>query len=154
LRQIEYNPCLALLVQLDGPSRVPPPGGLQFSEGPISWIADNQLKGISPRAVTLTIHASPSYSRDRYGAGEEEVSKDLLRAASEWIGDSKVVLARLHRWRYSHPAAVYPERSLMAHDDPPLVFAGDAFGGPRIEGAALSGMAAAQTLLNRLHSIV
>ena len=65
--------------------------------------------------------------------------------AAPWLG-SVPVQTQLHRWRYSLPLRVYPERCLALREPAPLVFAGDAFGGPRVEGAALSGMAAGVAL--------
>jgi predicted NAD/FAD-dependent oxidoreductase len=47
-------------------------------------------------------------------------------------------------------AASYPERCLVAAKEPPLVFAGDGFGSPKVEGAALSGLAAADALLGQV----
>jgi len=150
LEQVAYAPCLALMVQLSGPSRIPDPGGLWFPGEPISWIADNQRKGISPRAASsLTIHAGPDYSRQNWATPEVEVTKRLLEAAAPWLG-SDPLHTQLHRWRYSIPTHLHPERCVSLREPAPLVFAGDAFGGPRIEGAALSGLAAAARLAEML----
>ncbi len=59
---------------------------------------------------------------------------------------------QVHRWRYSRPALLHPERCFVAQagagqDAGSLVFTGDAFGEARVEGAALSGKAAAAALL-------
>jgi predicted NAD/FAD-dependent oxidoreductase len=52
-----------------------------------------------------------------------------------------------HRWRYSQPRTPHAEACLLVESPAPLVFAGDAFGQPRLEGAFLSGLAAARSLL-------
>jgi predicted NAD/FAD-dependent oxidoreductase len=146
LERIDYDPCLALLAVFAGASRILAPGGLRFSEGPIAWMADNHQKGISPDAHTVTIHAAPDYSRRHWRTNAIVVAQKLLEAAAPWL-HPEVLDWQIHRWRYSQPVATYPEQALFLPGPPPLVFAGDAFGGPRVEGAVLSGYAAGQTLL-------
>lgn len=150
LESITYAPCLALLARLDGPSGVPAPGALQIGGEPIFWIGDNQQKGISP-APALTIHGGPAFSAAHWGADDAVVAALLLRAARPWLG-AAVIGRQLQRWRYSLPLNPLPQRfrAAPAADGAPLLFAGDAFGGPRVEGAALSGLAAAAALLERL----
>ena len=70
--------------------------------------------------------------------------------AAPWLG-SLPVQTQLHRWRYSLPLRVHPERCVVLREPAPLVFAGDAFGGPRVEGAALSGLAADAALAELLN---
>lgn len=150
LEQIEYVPCLALLVYLSGASLVPDPGGLWFPGEPIRWIADNQRKGISSGSNgALTIHAGPDYSRQNWDTPEQEVTEKLLAVAAPWLGTAPVHI-QLHRWRYSQPISGYPERCLTLQSPAPLVIAGDAFGGPRVEGAVLSGLAAGNALTELL----
>ena len=59
---------------------------------------------------------------------------------------TEIIEGHLKRWRYATPITSHPARHLLAQDLPPLAFAGDAFGGPRVEGAALSGLSAADAL--------
>jgi predicted NAD/FAD-dependent oxidoreductase len=119
---------------------------IRFQGGPIAWIADNFHKGISRKVPSITVHASAEFSRLHWDTPPEEVADILFQDASGWI-KSDIRSSQLHRWRYSQPVEIHPSPCLMVDAEAPLVFAGDAFGGPRIEGAALSGLAAAENLL-------
>ena len=145
LEAIDYECCLAVMAVLDGPSRIPPPGGLALEEGPIAWIADNQAKGVSARPA-VTLHASGTFSREHWEDDRLRCADDLLREATPYLG-ANVTEMRVHGWRYSKPVRVDASPCLVLDSSPPLVIAGDAFAGPRVEGAALSGWAAADALL-------
>lgn len=150
LDRIRYAPCLALLIQLAGPSRILPPGGVWFPGEPVAWMADNRLKGISEgEASAVTLHAGPEFSRLHWETPEEEVTAQLLEVAEPWLGGAPVQ-TQLHRWRYSLPVVTDTERCRIIQEPAALAIAGDAFGGPRVEGAALSGLAAGETLARRL----
>lgn len=146
LERIAYDPCFALLVELDGPSAVPEPGAVQLQGDPILWMADNHRKGISPGAVTVTIHAGVDFTRHHWDAPHDAVAADLIDAARPWLG-APVRRWQVHRWRYSRPCVSDPEPCLRVDVPGPVVFAGDAFGArPHVEGAFLSGLAAAAML--------
>lgn len=143
LSAITYDPCFALMVSVEpGGSALGEPGWVRPESGPIAWLADNRLKGVSlSDRPALTLHATSEFSRDWFEVDPEEVSSCLLEAARPWI--RKGVLARrLHRWRYSQPVNPIADR-VMVEPERSVVFCGDAFGGARVEGAALSGLAAA-----------
>lgn len=145
LSRIDYDPCLALLLVLDGPSQIPDPGGLWPGGTIISWMADNKHKGIS-EVPCVTIHGSPEFSTEYFQAGETEIVKALLEEAQPWLG-AEVVAQHLTRWPYSIPVHIHHRPTLFCRQPGPIAFAGDAFAGPRIEGAALSGLAAAEAML-------
>ena len=149
LEAISYDPCLALMVSLDGQSGVPEPGGMQIKGEPLDWIADNRRKGIS-EAPGITIHAGPGWSRTHFDDDETGISHNLISLAGDHLGTDlapRVVETRLTRWRYSWVTSPHPDPCMAASDDPPLILCGDAFGQPKVEGAALSGLAAADHLL-------
>ncbi len=149
LETISYDPCLALMVLLDGPTGVPEPGGLQIKGEPLDWISDNRRKGISS-APALTVQAGPEWSRSHFEDDEAEVTETMLSLAGDRLDvDLATVETSLTRWRHSWVSVPHPEPCFVASDDPPLLFCGDAFGQPRVEGAALSGLAAADHLLGR-----
>ena len=151
---ISYDPCLALLALVDREGLVPEPGGIQIKDEPLDWISDNSRKGIS-RTPALTIHAGPQWSRAHYETDEKEIADALLAFAGERLGADLAPRVRetsLARWRYSWVTQPHPEPCLLAREEPQLLFAGDAFGQPKVEGASLSGLAAADTLLGRTRS--
>ncbi|MFM8381393.1 MAG: NAD(P)/FAD-dependent oxidoreductase, partial [Actinomycetota bacterium] len=75
----------------------------------------------------------------------------LVEAARPYLGSASIVVADYKKWRFATPRAPWPEPFLVSPATPgTLVFAGDAFAGPKVEGAFLSGLAAARHLEERL----
>ncbi len=140
----DYDRTLALLAVLDRPSAVPAPGGVQ-GHPPFQFVADNQAKGIS-EVPALTAHADPAWSDAHWHDPIDDVLDELVALAAPFLGQARIVERQLKRWRFARPRTVWPERCWVA-EGRSLVAAGDAFGGPKVEGAALSGLAAARALL-------
>lgn len=150
LAAIEWFPTLAVLATLDTDPAVPEPGGVQLDDGPFTFVADNARKGISA-APAITLHAAHDLSRDRWDDDPEAVLADLLDAARLWLGSAGVVEAQLKKWRYAGPVTPLPVSHVLVDvDGAPLAMAGDAFGGPKVEGAASSGLAAGDALVAAL----
>ncbi len=147
LQAIAYDPCLALLARLAEPSRIPPPGGLPLTGPVLAWIADNAQKGLGSGGFGVTLHAQPAFSASHWDDPPEGVAQQMLEEAAPYVG--RVAEWKLHRWRFAQPRTLYPERCAGSEAPGPLVLAGDAFAGPRVEGAWLSGIAAAAWLRQR-----
>ena len=142
LRAGDYVRTLGLLAVLDSDSHaVPAPGGVQEPDDTFQFIGDNRAKGISP-VPALTFHFSPSFSVDHYDDDPEDLHALMLSAVTPWLGDARITESQVKKWRFATPLAVHPERCWSSPDGR-LVLAGDAFAGPRVEAAALSGLAAA-----------
>jgi renalase len=153
LTAITYAPSLTGLFWVEGSLYLPAPGAIQRPDMPVMWIADNQRKGISPEALVLTVQAGSEFSQKMWDAPDEEILINLEQVFAFFMGpDAMLRDAQIKRWRYAAPERVYPERFLWAAQGPPLIFAGDAFGGPRVEGASLSGLATGLALGRRLNS--
>lgn len=152
LRAISYAPCLALLVALDGQPAVPEPGCVQFSDGAVAWLADNEAKGAST-SPALTVHASPDWSAAHAGDTDEEIAEALLGQVRAWLGGATPLGMQVERWSHARPTVQLNEPCVtVPGTDERVVLAGDAFVGelvgPTVEGAALSGLAAADALID------
>lgn len=148
LESIAFDPCIAVMAVLqEGGSRLPEAGFVRPPAGPVAWIADNTQKGVSAGPPALTIHADAEFSRMHWDADSGLVVKMLMESARPYW-DGNVVETSVQRWRYSQPIATHTEPCLYTRRPAPLAFAGDAFGGPRVEGAFLSGVAAANIVVD------
>jgi predicted NAD/FAD-dependent oxidoreductase len=145
LAALAYAPCLVAMAVLDGESHVPAPGFFAPADSVVAWIADNRQKGVSSEPA-VTIHATAEFSRAHWDAPREDSARRLVEAADAWLG-ARVLDVQAHGWRYARPLGTIARPFAVVADAPPLLLAGDAFGGPDVEGAALSGWAAAAALL-------
>jgi renalase len=134
-----------VLALLDGESAVPEPGGVQIGGEPLFWIADNRKKGIS-EVSAVTIHAGPEWSREHMQEDADKVSRLLLEEAKEYLRTG-VKATAVYRWDNSQPVDPHDEEFVYVDGPPPLTLCGDAYAGPKVEGAVLSGIAAAEKLL-------
>jgi renalase len=146
LFRTEYDRTITLLIVLDRPGVVPDPGAVQDPDGTFSFISDNAVKGVS-NTPAMTFHASNEWSEANWEEDPEQLLDQLEQAATPWLGDARIVERQLKKWRFATPRKIWPD-PYWATSDSRIVLAGDAFSGPRVEGAHNSGMAAAHSLIS------
>jgi predicted NAD/FAD-dependent oxidoreductase len=148
LRNIRYSKGLATMALLDGPSGLSKEGHERIMNAPLSWIADNKIKGISPGVSAVTIHADAKFAEEHWDSPDEIRGPLMLKAAEPWLG-SPVQEYTCHRWGFTLPQNPWFEKQ-FSNSGLKLTLAGDAFGGARVEGAALSGIEAARVVLQNV----
>lgn len=141
----EYDSTIALLATLDRPPRIDAPGGVQRPNDDVAFVADDVAKGVSATPA-ITLHASAAWSRTHWDEDADHLLAALVNLAGPWLGDAVIDEAQVKKWRYATPQTLWPGPCWVSPDGG-IVLAGDAFAGPRVEGAYNSGLAAARALL-------
>ncbi|MFT4745805.1 MAG: renalase [Nitriliruptoraceae bacterium] len=148
LAAVRFDSCIAVLAVPHGPTALPARGVLRLGgEQVVELVRDHHRSGTSP-VPAVTLHASAATSRTWWDRPDAEVATHLLAAAAALVGPCDV--QGVHRWLYSSPTSSSDDVAPGSDDGPPVRFAGDAFAGGRVEGAARSGQAAAQRLVQAL----
>ncbi len=148
---LKMQPCWAAMIALEQPLPVDW-GGAFVHDSVLSWAARNSTKpGRNDSLETLVLHAQPSWTQENWDQPAAEVAKQLLNRF--WLATAlKPItpgLQMAHRWKYSIAETASDEGCFF--DDQMNVFAcGDWAKGSRVEGAFLSGMAAAGRILGSL----
>ncbi len=146
LSTIPYSQCISVMLGFMGETNVPEPGGIYLAGDPVAWITDHKKKGISPNANTVTIHASHHYSQANWEQPYDKLCNDLLVSSREYLPQDYIYW-RIHKWRFSQPRRKFEKEFLQIPEHPFLYLAGDAFGGPTIEGAYVSGFLCGQDII-------
>jgi predicted NAD/FAD-dependent oxidoreductase len=152
LSNLEMNPCWATMVAFEKPITDQWVGA--FLHGSfLSWASRNSTKPGRGGTEHLVIHAQPEWTAEHWESDPEQVAEMMLAEFARVVGvttDSHVHL-QSHRWKFAIPNSS-SDSGCFANDSATIVACGDWAGGSRVEGAFLSGMAAAGQILRTLSS--
>ena len=148
---VRMSGCWAVLTAFVEPLELPFDGAF-VADSPLSWIARNSSKpGRETPLDTWVLHGSPAWSEAHVEDSSYAVCAALLAAFGEAAGlaDMAPREAWAHRWLHALSPQPLPESCLY---DPGLRVGvcGDWCGGPRLEGAWLSGRALARSMIEGL----
>jgi hypothetical protein len=147
LRNVNMLPCWAVMAVLDRPLLADSDAAF-VNFGPLSWMARQASKPQRPGAESWVLHANPEWSQQHRNITGEQALEQLLTAARELPGaqDFSVMSASAHRWLYS--LAENPlDCGCLWFGSQNLALAGDWCHGSRVQGAFLSGSAAAGRIM-------
>ena len=88
LRSIRYGKGLTTLAILNRPSGLPGNGFLQLDDGPVTWVADNQIKGIS-EIPCLTIQSSPEFTDSHWDSSDDVRGPLMIEAIASHLESSR-----------------------------------------------------------------
>jgi predicted NAD/FAD-dependent oxidoreductase len=147
-RQADLKPCWAVMLGLDAPLAVDWDGAF-VNTGPLAWVARDSSKPGRMDFESWLLHASPAWSSAHLDDDADTVIAHLTAAVRDLMPGipwPRLTHAGATRWRDALPDPAL-DTPCLVDDRRRLAVAGDWCGGPRLEGAYLSGLAAADRLL-------
>jgi hypothetical protein len=147
---VTWDPCWAVMLALARPSAVDFDAAFIIDDPILGWIARESSKPMRNRregsAETWILHAHPAWSRTYLELEQADASRWVQRAFAARVGRPLAQAAvGSHRWRLALPVNPLPEPFLFDSEQG-IGLAGDWCGGPRVEGAYLSGTALAEAI--------
>lgn len=151
ISKVKMNPCWATMVAFERPITDDWVGAF-LHDSFLSWAARNNTKpGRNTQADHLVIHATPAWTQKHWEDDPVLVAEMMLQEF--WkvsnIDPHEAIHVQAHRWKYAIPVDPSYVRC-VADESVAIVACGDWASGSRVEGAFLSGMAAAGRILGTL----
>lgn len=151
LAEVRYEPCLSLVIDLpEAPAALlPAPGAARIDDAssPLTWIATARGRGQVTTGDILMLHLRATAGGDA-GTVRDQITSAVPTLARLGVTiDLTSARFEARMWRNSRCAVPCTDPFLRVAAPAPLLLAGDGFGNcPRVEGAWLSGRAAALAL--------
>jgi predicted NAD/FAD-dependent oxidoreductase len=146
-QSVELAPCWSTLVTFEHALELDIDAAF-VKQSPLSWLARNASKPGRPKHESWVLHATPTWSQSHLEEAPEAIAEALLSALFEATGAAPVAPRYLCAHRWADAQAVKPlTDGCLWEPNGRLAVCGDWCYGSRIEGAFLSGMAAAGRVL-------
>lgn len=120
----------------------------------LSWVANTTNKPKRPvlgkGIESWILHGKEDWSLSYLEEKSENIAQRMLKDFSGLFSiEQQPIFLKAHRWRYARPKSPI-EEAFLWHDSLGLGVCGDWCGGPKVQGAYLSGLKLAQVLLNQI----
>ncbi|KAH9779772.1 fad/nad(p)-binding oxidoreductase family protein [Citrus sinensis] len=159
LEEIPVNPCFALMLAFSKPLSPIPVKGFSFQDSEVlSWAhCDSSKPGRSAHSERWVLHSTADYARTVIAqTGLQKPSEATLKKVAEemfqefqgtGLSIPLPIFRKAHRWGSAFPAAsIAKEERCLWDVKKRLAICGDFCVSPNVEGAILSGLAAASKL--------
>lgn len=152
LAAVEMVGCFSLMLGFETPLNLPFQA-LKSGTQPIGWMAVNSAKPQRPDAFAILIQSDNAWAETHLEEDRDEVTAQLLKAASDHANTDLSVAAHkaLHRWRYA-AVSKSAETPFLMDPDMQLAACGDWCLGGKVEAAFLSASALAEQFVSRTGS--
>jgi renalase len=160
LHSVEFYPCISVMAGFS-PNSQPLPDwkALTFNDhADLAWIGLDSSKRFQSQAPHFVLQSSYKLAQQHIESQDlQSVGNDMLQKAAEnlalpWLENPEWM--EVHRWRYAFPRTPLDIACLSANTPLPLICCGDWCGGNLVEGAMVSGLAAADKIDKQLHHLV
>jgi len=147
---VTCDPCWAVMLALARPSAIDFDAAFVNDDPILGWVARESSKPargpLRGAAESWILHAHPNWSRAYLELEPADAMRWVQRSFAARVGRPLVQAAvTAHRWRLALPVNPLVEPFLYDREQG-IGLAGDWCGGPRVEGAYLSGIALAQVI--------
>lgn len=145
------HPTWATMLVLPASTGFPWAGAFLNDDPVLAWVSRDASKPDRGGDETWVLHANRAWSIAHLELDAGQVAQQMSAALARVLGQPmEAVHSSAHRWRYALPDPALPAAALY---EPALHLgaAGDWCGGPRVEGALLSGIALAGRVMTHAH---